>query len=89
MRNIMKASVILLASILLMIRPTLSYADRHEHDEHHDHHEGHSHFGLSFSFFPERYYYDRDYVIVSPPVVSTIPDYQPVVVNGVTYFVNR
>ena len=79
--------------------PALSYADwnhnnSHSHDSghhdngHHDSGHGRSSIGVNFSLWPDAYYYGAPYyapdynVIVSPPV------YQPVLINGVTYYLN-
>ncbi len=82
MQNIMKLSIIFLA-LGLFIRPTPSYAW----------HGDHFRFGLNLSVpvgyydrgYYDRGYYDPDYVYVSPPPVF----YQPIIVNGVTYYVNN
>lgn len=95
MLNIMKGPTFLMAFALLMIQPALSYADRHEHRQYHEHHDhdGHSRFSFGISVFPERYYYEPYYyegpVLVSPAVVSTVSSFQPVSINGVTYYVNN
>ena len=91
MRNIFKIMFGFLILSLLIIRPTLAYADWHGHGGGHGygHGYGHSSFGVDLSLWPDRYYYDPvyysapDYVLISPP------NYQPIVVNGVTYYVNN
>jgi hypothetical protein len=59
----------------------------HGHDGH-GHDRGHSYIGVNFSFWPDTYYYNTPYyppddVLVAPNV------YQPVVVNGETYYMNN
>ena len=77
MRNMMKVSIILLALGLLFTRPTPSYAW----------HGDHFRFGLDLSVPVGGYYYggyyDPGYVYVAPPV------YQPVIINGSTYYANN
>lgn len=87
MRNKLKVLFGFMVLSLLIMRPAPVYADWHGHDH------GHSHatFGFNFSFWPDRYYYhphviyypEPDYVVVSPP------SYQPIMVNGVTYYLNN
>jgi len=73
----MKVSIIFLALSVLIIRPTPSWAWRGDHFR----------FGLDLSVPVGGYYYggyySPDYVYVSSPV------YQPVVINGVTYYMNN
>ena len=88
MRNLTRASVVLLA-LALFIAPAQSYADRGRHHDHgHYHHPG---FGVHVSLLPRgyltirlgggRYYYydgvyynrvERDYVIVAPPMGAVV-----------------
>ncbi|MBF0504318.1 MAG: hypothetical protein HQL14_04350 [Candidatus Omnitrophica bacterium] len=88
MKNSFKAVFVLLFLSLLIVKPTPSYA-WHGHD-----HE-HTYIGVNFGLWPGGYYdhyydpyyvrpYSPDYVVVSPS-----PSYQPVVINGVTYYVNN
>ncbi len=86
MRIITKILFLVLFLGLLVIRPTSSYAYWHGH--------GHSYVGISFGW-PGPYYgypyypyypYAEPYY---PGVVVASSSYQPVVVNGVTYYVNN
>jgi len=76
---------------LLILRPTPSYA-WHGHD--------HSYIGVNFGVWPGSYYYGGPYypyyadpyyapAYYPGTVVVASSNYQPVVVNGVTYYVNN
>ena len=74
---------------LLFIRPTNSYAW-------HDRWHGHSYIGVNFGVWPSSYYYGYPYnpYYADPyyyPAYTVVASssYQPVVVNGVTYYVNN
>jgi len=94
MRNTTKIFFLAVITGLLILRPTSSYADDHHHDSghnhdggHHEHHE-HSYVGINFSVWPNNYYdagpyYPSDEVLVSPAV------YQPIILNGTTYYLNN
>jgi hypothetical protein len=97
MKNTFKALFVTITIGLFGIWPALSYADwnghnghdsGHSHDGgHHDEGHGHSFIGINFSLWPDTYYYGAAYyppgaVLVSPPV------YQPVLINGQTYYLN-
>lgn len=92
--------VLLMVSALFIVNPASSFADRddhhdgHDRDRHHDehryHHDRDDYISFSFSTWPDTYYYQEPYyyppaqtVLVSPPV------YQPVIVNGTTYYLNN
>ncbi len=57
-------------------------------DHHHDGGRGRSYIGLDFALWPDNYYYNTGYygpgdaVLVSPSI------YQPVFINGTTYYLN-
>jgi hypothetical protein len=94
MKSTIKIAFIFLFLSILIIRPTSSYAC--EHDGWHRH----SYVSLNFGVWPEPYYYGYPYYdpyynpyYASPyypsyAVVSS-SSYQPVVVNGATYYVNN
>ncbi len=69
----------------LLAQPTASYADWHGHEHGH----GHSYFGFNLSLWPDRYYYERSYYVQPDYVLVSPASYQPVMVNGVTYYVNN
>ncbi len=71
--------------ILLVTQPTASYADWHGHERGH----GHSSFRFDLSLWPDRYYYERTYYVQPDYVFVSPASYQPVMVNGVTYYVNN
>ena len=89
MRNTRKVSIFVLILSLLIVRPTLSYADRHGHEGGYGHEHGHTSFGFDLSLWPDRYYYDPVYYPVSDYVLVSPPNYQPVVINGATYYLNN
>src|ERR1035441_9507741 len=90
MRNIMRVSIFFLAVGLLFVRPTSSYAWDHG---------DHFRFGVDLSVPVGGYYYGDPYYYGAPyyadpyypryVVASPSSSYQPVVVNGVTYYVNN
>ena len=90
MRNIMRVSIFFLAVGLLFIQPTSSYAWDHG---------DHFRFGVDLSVPVGGYYYGDPYYYGAPyyadpyypryVVASPSTSYQPVVVNGVTYYVNN
>ena len=68
---------------------TNSHSNWHGHDGHgHDHDRGRSFIGVNFSVWPDTYYYNTPYY---PPddVLVAQSAYQPVVFNGVTYYMNN
>jgi len=91
-----RAFFVVLTISLLIMRPALSYADWHGHDgnEHHhdgdrhDHH-GHSYIGLDFSVWPDNYYYSAPYYPPPDQVLVSSSVYEPVAVNGTTYYLNN
>ncbi len=85
MRNKLQLFIVFSTLILLMAQPTPSYADWHGHEHGH----GHSSFGISLSLWPDRYYYGRTYYVQPDYVLVSPAYYQPVMVNGVTYYVNN
>lgn len=88
MRSSLKAVFIFLFLSLLIIRPTPSYA-WHGHE--------HGYVGINLGVWPGGYYgpyygpYYGDPYYAAPGYVLVSPStsYQPVVVNGVTYYVNN
>ena len=101
-------------ALMLLISPTLVYADGREHrdERHFYHYHDRPSFGLHLSFVPEGafivgvgeakyYYYDGlyysrmggEYILIAPPIGAVVaaipPEYQPVVINGVTYYVDN
>jgi len=91
MRSSLKAVFIFLFLSLLIIRPTPSYA-WHGHE--------HGYIGVHLGVWPGEYYgpyygpyyghyYDPYYAAPGYVLVSPSSSYQPVVINGVTYYVNN
>ena len=90
MKFTLKISFVFLFLSLLIIRPTPSYA-----------YHGHTYVGINFGVWPGSYYYGGPYYhpyyadpyyapyYANPSYVVTPSSYQPVVVNGVTYYVNN
>ena len=86
MRNIMNLSVIFLGLGLFLIGSTPSYAD-------------HVRFGVNIGvpiggyYYGDPYYYGAPYYYSNPYypgyVVAASSSYQPVVINGTTYYVNN
>jgi len=62
----------------------------HGHDGGHDHNKGHEHpyIGVGFSVWPDTYYYDAPYYPPSDDVLISSFVYQPVIINGTTYYLN-
>ena len=87
MKNAAKILTGLLLTGVFFISPSLVYADWHGHGHDRGHH--HSSFGINFSFWPDRYYYRRVYYPEPAYVIVNQPSYQPVVVNGATYYLNN
>jgi hypothetical protein len=93
MRITLKVAIVFLFFSLLIIRPTSSYAYWHHHD--------HGYVGVNIGLWPGSYYYGGPYYpYYSDPYYPGYPaypgyavvassSYQPVVVNGVTYYVNN
>ena len=92
MKIILKVVFVFLFLSLLLIRPTPSYAYWHG--------RGHGYVGVNIGVWPGSYYYGYpyyyDYPYYADPyyaqpgyVVVSSSGYQPVVVNGVTYYVNN
>lgn len=94
-------SIIMLS--LVVMYPNSSYADwdgdHHGHDRDRDH-SHRSSFNLRFSLWPNSFYYHRPYYYhpnyyrtsyyVQPDyVVVPAVTYQPVVINGITYYLNN
>lgn len=81
--------VFLFLAGLFVIRPTPSYAYWHGH--------GHGYVSVNLGVWPGPYYYGYPYYYpyyadpyyYPPDVVVASSSYQPVVVNGVTYYVNN
>lgn len=83
----LKIAFVFLFLSLLIVRPTASYAYWH----------GHTYVGVNLGVWPGAYYYGGPYYYpyyadpyyAQPAYVVTSSSYQPVVVNGVTYYVNN
>ena len=86
MKITLKIFFIFLFLSLLIVRPTSSYAWH-----------GHSYIGVNLGVWPGSYYYGNPYYYpyyadpyYAPSyVVVSSSNYQPVVVNGVTYYINN
>jgi hypothetical protein len=101
MRKILKSSMAALAVSVFILWPMASFADDHHHDsgnhggDHHDHghydhgHHDHAYIGLNFGIWPDSYYYGPTYYAPSDEVLVSPPVYQPVVINGITYYLNN
>ena len=64
----------------------------HGHDSGHEHdrsHHEHTYIGLDFSLWPDSYYYNPSYYPSDDTVLVSPPIYQPVDVNGITYYLNN
>ena len=104
MKITLKAAFVFLFFSLLIIRPTPSYADWHGHGGGHGgghwHGHGYGYVGINLDVWPGPYYdpyyypyypyypyyggpYYPGYAVISPS------SYQPVVVDGATYYVNN
>lgn len=87
MRNTLKVLFIFLFLSLLIMRPTPSYAYWHDH----------GYVGVHIGVWPGYYYggpyyypyYADPYYAQPTYVVASSTSYQPVLVNGVTYYVNN
>lgn len=92
MKITLKIAFVILFFSLLIMKPTPSYAYWH------DGWRGHGYVGINLGVWPGSYYagypyygypyYADPYYYPSPVVVSS-SSYQPVLVNGVTYYVNN
>ena len=84
MKNTLKIAIIFLFLSLLVVQPTPSYAWHR-----------HSYVGINLGVWPGPYYSGYPYYpyyadpYYAQPVVVSSSSYQPVVVNGVTYYVNN
>jgi len=94
MKITLKIAFVFLFLSLLIIRPTPSYA--YWHDGGHGGWHGHSYVGVNIGLWPGPYYgypyYDYPYYAepyYPREVLVASSSYQPVVVNGVTYYVNN
>ena len=101
MKITLKLAFVFLFLSLLIIRPTPSYADWHGghggHGGGHWHGRGYGYVGINLNVWPGPYYYDPYYYPYYPyyadpyyPAYAVVASssYQPVVVNGATYYVN-
>lgn len=79
------------------MRPISSYADDHDHSHDSGHHDGgrhdyghhdHSYIGVGFSVWPDNYYYGAPYYPAADEVLVSPPVYEPLVINGTTYYSN-
>ena len=96
MKITLKAVFVFLFLSLLIIRPTPSYAYGHGGGHWHGH--GYGYVGINLGVWPSPYYYDPYYYPYYPyyadpyyPAYAVVASssYQPVVVNGATYYVNN
>ena len=74
---------------LLMMCPFISYADSHDHDHHDTGHHDRSHISFVFSVWPNNDYYSAPYYPSADEVLVSEPIYQPIVINGITYYLNN
>ncbi len=95
MKNTLKIAVFFLFLSIFVFKPTSSFAYWHDHDR--------GYVGVHLGVWPGSYYYGSPYYnpyYADPyyyPTYPTYPayavvspsSYQPVVVNGVTYYVNN
>lgn len=95
MQNIVRALFAALIISLFIMRPIASFADDHHHDgdghgHDHGHYGGHDHsyIGVNFSVWPDSYYYGAPYYPSADEVLVSPPVYQPIVINGATYYLN-
>jgi len=88
MKTTLKVFFVFLFLSLLIVRPTPSYAWHHDH----------GYVGVSLGVWPGSYYYGDPYYYhpyyadpyyYPSTVVVSSSSYQPVIVNGVTYYVNN
>ncbi len=100
MRYTLKALFAALIMTLFVMQPVSSYADWHNHNGGNGHGggyghngghghggwHGHSYVGLNLSIWPDSYYYGAFYYPPTDAVLVSPPIYEPVVVNGVTYY---
>lgn len=88
MKNIFKTAFFWILS-LLIVCPTLAYADWHGHGGGHEggHRGGHTSFGFDLSLYPNTYYYNPVYYpVFDSLVLVSPPNYQPVEINGSIYY---
>jgi hypothetical protein len=86
MKNTLKIFFVFLFLSLLIVKPTPSYAWH-----------GHTYVGVNLGVWPGSYYYGGPYYpyyadpyyYPSSAVLVSSSSYQPVIVNGVTYYVNN
>ena len=98
MKITLKIAFVFLFLSLLVIRPTPSYAYWHGHGYGHGYGRGYGYVGINLGVWPGSYYYGDPYYYPYYPyadpyypqyAVISSSNYQPVVVNGVTYYVNN
>ena len=91
MRITLKVAFVFLFLSLLVIRPTPSYAYWHGHGYGY----GHGYVGVNIGVWPGSYYYGGPYYpYYADPyypgyAIAASSSYQPIVVNGVTYYLNN
>lgn len=103
MRNTYKGLFAALIISLFIMQPASSYADWNGHNsshdsgnghngnghDGHDHDRGHSYIGVNLSIWPDSYFYGSPYYPTADEVLVSPPVYQPVVINGATYYLNN
>lgn len=88
-KNLFAAAII----SVFIFWPFSSYAYDHDghdhgHDHGYDHGRGHSYVGINLSVWPDNYYYGAPYYPPADEVLISPSVYQPVVINGITYYLN-
>jgi hypothetical protein len=90
MKWTVKIALLLMVLGFCVAKPASSYAYWHHHHDYVSVHFGvwPGYYGYGYPYDPYYYPYAEPYYYAAPAVVSTT-SYQPVVVNGVTYYLNN